>query len=76
MLHFLPLVRKDRNLSRDQLARAVGTHRDRIARLERGERPRDVGTIQRLADALGVSADVLTAGSITISRQGEIRVTR
>ena len=48
MLHFLPLVRKDRNLTLDQLARAAGTHRDRVARLERGERPNNPDIIQRL----------------------------
>ena len=76
MLHFLPLVRKDRNLTLDQLARAAGTHRDRVARLERGERPNNPDIIQRLANALGVPADVLTAESITITRGGDIRVTR
>ena len=76
MLHFLPLVRKDRNLTLDQLGRLTGTHRALVSRFEHGERPNDAGMIQRLADALGVSADVLTADAITITRSGDIKVTR
>ena len=76
MLHFLPLVRKDRNLTLDQLARLVGTHRALLGRFEHGERPGDAGMIQRLADALGVSADVLTAEAITVHRDGRIKVAR
>ncbi len=74
MLHFLPLVRKDRNLTFEQLARAIGTHRDRIARLEHGERPVTLDTIMRLADALNVDPAVFTADAITIRRNGTIEV--
>jgi transcriptional regulator with XRE-family HTH domain len=76
LLHFLHVVREDRKLTLQQLANAAGTHRDRIARLERGERPQDLVVVQRIADALGVAPEVLTANSISLSRDGSIEVLR
>ena len=74
LLHFLHVVREDRGLSLAQLARAVDTYPDRVARYERGERPRQPQTIQRLADALSVSPEVFTASAITVHRDGRIEV--
>jgi transcriptional regulator with XRE-family HTH domain len=76
LLHFLHVVREDRGLSLAQLARAVDTYADRIARYERGERPRDPQTIKRLADALSVSPEVFHADSITIHRDGRIEAAK
>jgi transcriptional regulator with XRE-family HTH domain len=51
----LKSARERRFLSREELAEKVGSHRDHIGRLERGEvaNPR-MATIRNLADALGV----------------------
>lgn len=76
MLHFLHVVREDRRLSLAQLAREVGTYADRIARYERGESPRDLQTIQRLAHALNVSQEVFVADAIVIRRDGNIEVAK
>lgn len=76
MLYFLSHVRRDRNLSLNQLGRLVGQDRQTLARFERGERPRSAAIVQRLAVALSVDADVLTANAITISRDGRIEVAR
>jgi transcriptional regulator with XRE-family HTH domain len=76
MLHFLPHVRRDRQLSLDDLGRLVDRDRQTIARLERGERPRDLAIIHRLADALSIDASVLSADSITIYRDGRIEVAK
>ena len=48
-------LRERRFISREELAEKVGSHRDHIGRLERGEiaNPR-ITTIRKLADALGV----------------------
>jgi transcriptional regulator with XRE-family HTH domain len=48
-------LRERRFISREELAEKVGSHRDHIGRLERGEiaNPR-MTTIRNLAEALGV----------------------
>jgi len=48
-------LREGRFISREELAEKVGSHRDHIGRLERGEiaNPR-MTTIRNLAEALGV----------------------
>jgi transcriptional regulator with XRE-family HTH domain len=76
LLYFLSLVRHDRQLSLHQLARASNIHRLTIARYERGERPKSPTSIQRLASALTVSPDVLSADAIVVYRDGRIEVAR
>jgi transcriptional regulator with XRE-family HTH domain len=51
----LKSMRERRFISREELAEKVGSHRDHIGRLERGEvaNPR-ISTIRNLAEALGV----------------------
>jgi transcriptional regulator with XRE-family HTH domain len=51
----LKSLREQRFLRREELAEKVGSHRDHIGRLERGEieSPR-MTTIRKLAEALGV----------------------
>ena len=48
-------LRERRFLTREELAEKVGSHRDHVGRLERGEvaNPR-MATIRNLAEALGV----------------------
>jgi transcriptional regulator with XRE-family HTH domain len=82
-LYFLPVVRHERSLTLEQLAESLRRtfpakryHRDLVARLERGERPRSPQVIEDLAKALDVSPGVLTADSIVIRRTGEIEVAR
>jgi transcriptional regulator with XRE-family HTH domain len=76
LLHFLHVVREDRRLSLADLAKPLESYPDRIARYERGERPRNPEVIQKLAAALSVSPDVFTADAITIHRDGRIEVAR
>ena len=51
----LKSLREQRFLTREELAEKVGSHRDHVGRLERGEvaNPR-MATIRNLAEALGV----------------------
>jgi transcriptional regulator with XRE-family HTH domain len=51
----LKSLRERRFLTREELAEKIGSHRDHVGRLERGEvaNPR-MATIRNLADALGV----------------------
>jgi transcriptional regulator with XRE-family HTH domain len=55
-------LRERRFLRREELAEKVGSHRDHIGRLERGEveSPR-MTTIRKLAEALGVDPHELLA---------------
>ena len=52
-------LREVRGLSIDALAELAETHRDSIAKLERGERAPSFRLACDLADALGVSVDTL-----------------
>jgi transcriptional regulator with XRE-family HTH domain len=52
-------LREAAGLTQTQLAEKAGMHRQGIAKLERGEREPTWATVQALADALGVSCDVL-----------------
>lgn len=56
----LKKLRKQRFLSREELAARAGTHRDQIGRLERNEikEPR-MSTIRNVAGALGVDPSEL-----------------
>jgi hypothetical protein len=76
MLHFLPLVRKDRQLSLEQLARAIHADRFLLARLERGETPRDPAIVDDLARALDVDAAVFVASAVTVHLNGRIEVAK
>jgi transcriptional regulator with XRE-family HTH domain len=60
----LKRARERRFLSREELAEKVGSHRDHIGRLERGEvaNPR-MTTIRKLAEALEVDPSELVEGS-------------
>jgi transcriptional regulator with XRE-family HTH domain len=49
-------------LSQEQLAAKMGLHPSEVSRLERGVREPRLGTIAKLAHALGVSAAKLVAG--------------
>ena len=59
----LKRARERRFLSREELAEKVGSHRDHIGRLERGEvaNPR-MTTIRKLAEALEVDPSELVEG--------------
>ena len=51
----LKSVRERRFLSREELAEKVGSHRDHIGRLERGDVAGSrISTVRKLAEALGV----------------------
>lgn len=51
-----------KGLSQEQLAEKTGLHPSEVSRLERAVREPRLGTIARLAHALGVSAAKLVAG--------------
>ena len=59
----LKSLREHRFLTREELAEKVGSHRDHVGRLERGEvaNPR-MRTIKKLAEALGVDPSELVEG--------------
>ena len=54
--------RKAAGLSQEQLASRSGLHPTEISRLERATREPRLGTIARLARALGIGADTLLEG--------------
>jgi len=55
-------LRARHKISQEKLADLSGIHRTYIGAVERGERNVTLGTLQRIADALGVScADLLVA---------------
>ena len=52
-----------KGLSQEQLAEKTGLHPSEVSRLERAVREPRLGTIAKLAHALGVSAAKLVAGN-------------
>ena len=52
-------IRTKKNMSQGDIARALEVDRGYISNIESGKKNLTLATIQRLADALGVSADEL-----------------
>ena len=59
----LKAARSGKGLSQSKLAALIGVHVTNISRYERGENKPTSSVLYKLADALGVSADFLMAGS-------------
>ena len=57
-------LRKQKNLSQTELGEIVDLHYTHIGRYERGTSRPSADALQRLADALGVSADYLMQGTV------------
>ncbi|OHA89935.1 MAG: DNA-binding protein [Candidatus Zambryskibacteria bacterium RIFCSPLOWO2_01_FULL_48_25] len=55
----LKRIRTKKGMSQGDIARALEVHRAYISGIENGKRNPTLATIQKLADALGVSADEL-----------------
>lgn len=58
----LKRAREHAELSQEALADKAGMHRNEISLLERGEREPKIGTVARLAKALGVKSGDLLKG--------------
>ncbi len=52
-------IRTKKKMSQGDIARALGVDRGYISNIENGKKNPTLATIQKLADALGVSADEL-----------------
>jgi len=52
-------LRKERDLSQDQLAHLAGIHRTYVGAVERSEKNISIDSIEKLARALGCSLDSL-----------------
>ncbi len=59
-------VRKDKNLSREQLGKLIGTSGAIIGRYERGDMKPSIEIAARIAEALEVSLDYLVGSSSVI----------
>jgi transcriptional regulator with XRE-family HTH domain len=59
-MHVLKELRRERAMTQEELAAAVGVHQGTIARLETGGRSPRASTIRKLAAALGVPVMTLT----------------
>lgn len=59
----LKQLRKQKNLSQQELAELAEIHYTHIGRYERGQSKPSTDTLKRVADALGVSSDYLLEGS-------------
>ncbi|MBI3420570.1 MAG: helix-turn-helix transcriptional regulator [Candidatus Sungbacteria bacterium] len=55
----LKRIRTKKKMSQGDIARALEVHRAYVSGIENGKRNPTIATIQKLADALGVSADEL-----------------
>ena len=58
-------IRRQASLTQDQLARAAGTSQPTIASYEAGRKSPTLRTLQRLADAAGVSVEVRVLSTLT-----------
>lgn len=56
-------LRRQKNLSQEELGKLVGVHYTHIGRYERGTSRPSADTLKRLADVLGVSGDYLLGNS-------------
>lgn len=56
----LSQLRKQKKLSQEELAKAVGVHANVLGRYERGEAKPSIDIATNIAQALGVSLDFLT----------------
>ena len=61
----LRALRRQTNLSQSELSKIVGVHSIHISRYERGISKPNSGTLKKLAEALGVTADYLIEGKTT-----------
>ncbi len=52
-------IRKDQNMSQGDIFRATGIERAYISNLEAGKQNPTLSTIEKIAEALGVSSDAL-----------------
>jgi transcriptional regulator with XRE-family HTH domain len=73
---FLQTCRVNRELTQHQLATSGQLDRVYVLHLEAGRLPRGLHDIKKLAEALSVPPEVLTADAITIYRDGRIEVAR
>ena len=72
----LRILRVHAGLSQGELGKGADIPQGRVSDLELGNRPSDVAELHRLAQALGVSPEVLLAGAITLSRNGSVQARR
>ncbi|EMI72184.1 helix-turn-helix domain-containing protein [Leptospira noguchii] len=56
-------LRLQKNLSQEDLGKIVGIHANHLGRYERGLSKPSAETLQKLAEALGVSSDFLISGT-------------
>jgi len=61
----LRALRRQKNLSQAEFSKIVGVHSIHISRYERGISKPNSGTLKKLAEALGVTADYLIEGKTT-----------
>lgn len=67
-------LRKERGLTQDDIAAAIGVSRQIISRWERNEAVPKAGNLTALADTLGISADYLLHGKTNFPATPEIPV--
>lgn len=65
-------LRKERGLSQDELANAVGVHKSHISRYERGLAVPSLEVAQKIAMALGVSLNELAAQDVPLGHDAEL----
>ena len=66
----LKQLRKQKDLSQQELAEQAGIHYTHIGRYERGQSKPSTDTLKRLAETLGVSSDYLLEGSTEQAAKG------
>lgn len=65
-------LRKNKGISQDELATSVGVHKSHISRYERGLAVPSLEVAQKMANALSVSLDELTAQNSTLDQDREL----